>query len=174
MLKLSSRQLIDWPVLLCSFRPLFLVTVLLAMLGIALWLGFLGLGMPLPPVPGGPLVWHAHELLLGFGLAAVAGFVLTAVPEFTATAPFGRRVGLTFVSLWLAARLTFWLSGPLGPWPAALCNLGFALALPLLLTPRLLGDPPRRQWGFFGGLSALALVTAGFYFDVLRGVYPMR
>src|SRR5690606_32639034 len=153
MLKLSSRQLTDWPVLLCSFRPLFLVTVLLAMLGIALWLGFLGLGMPLPPVPGGPLMWHAPELLLGFGLAAVAGFVLTAVPEFTATAPFGRRVGLTFVSLWLAARLTFWLSGPLGPWPAALCNLGFALALPLLLTPRLLRDPLRRQWGFFGGLS---------------------
>ncbi|WP_312511975.1 NnrS family protein [Stutzerimonas nitrititolerans] len=174
MLKLSSRQLTDWPVLLCSFRPLFLVTVLLAMLGITLWLGFLGLGTPLPPVPGGPLVWHAHELLFGFGLAAVAGFVLTAVPEFTATAPFGRRVGLTFVSLWLAARLTFWLSGPLGPWPAALCNLGFALALPLLLTPRLLGDPLRRQWGLFGGLSALALVTAGFYFDVLRGVYPMR
>src|SRR5690606_37704691 len=139
MLTTVTRRLAAWPLLLCSFRPLFLVSVLLAVLGVALWLGFLGFGLALPAVPGGPLVWHAHELLLGFGLAAVAGFVLTAVPEFTASAAFGRRVGLTFVSLWLAARLTFWLSGPLGPWPAALCNLGLALALPLLLTPRLLG-----------------------------------
>lgn len=169
-----SNRLAAWPLLLCSFRPLFLVTTLLAILGIVLWLGFLGFGLALPTVPGGPLVWHAHELLFGFGLAAVAGFVLTAVPEFTATAPFGRHVGLAFVLLWLLARLSFWLSGLLGSWPAALCNVAFALALLVLLTPRLLGDPLRRQWGFFGGLSALALVLIGFQFDVLRDLYPMR
>ncbi|MBA1263567.1 NnrS family protein [Stutzerimonas stutzeri] len=174
MLTPSANRLAAWPLLLCSFRPLFLVTALLAVLSIALWLGFLGFGLALPAVPGGPLVWHAHELLFGFGLAAVAGFVLTAVPEFTATAAFGRRVGLAFVLLWLLARLSFWLSGLLGPWPAALCNVAFALALPVLLTPRLLGDPLRRQWGFFGGLSALALVVIGFQLDVLRGLYPMR
>ncbi|EKM95219.1 NnrS family protein [Stutzerimonas degradans] len=170
----SSSRLDGWPLLLCSFRPLFLLTVLLAVLAVALWLGFLGLGLALPAVPGGALVWHAHELLFGFGLAAVAGFVLTAVPEFTATAPFGRRIGLAFMLLWLLARLTFWLSGLLGPWPAALCNGAFAVALPLLLTSRLLGDPLRRQWGFFGGLGALALVVLGFQVDVLRGLYPMR
>ncbi len=174
MLTTVTRRLAAWPLLLCSFRPLFLVSVLLAVLGVALWLGFLGFGLALPAVPGGPLVWHAHELLLGFGLAAVAGFVLTAVPEFTASAAFGRRVGLGFVALWLAARLCFWLSGVLGPWPAALGNVAFALALPVLLTPRLLGDPLRRQYGFFGGLGALALVTAGFHLDVLAGHYPMR
>lgn len=174
MLTTVTRRLAAWPLLLCSFRPLFLVSVLLAVLGVALWLGFLGFGLALPAVPGGPLVWHAHELLLGFGLAAVAGFVLTAVPEFTASAAFGRRVGLGFVLLWLAARLCFWLSGVLGPWPAALGNVAFALALPVLLTPRLLGDPLRRQYGFFGGLGALALVTAGFHLDVLAGHYPMR
>lgn len=168
------RRLAAWPLLLCSFRPLFLATVLLALLAVLLWLGFLAVGLTLPAVPGGPLVWHAHELLFGFGLAAVAGFVLTAVPEFTATPAFGRQVGFAFVLLWLLARLSFWLSGLLGPWPAALCNITFALALPVLLTPRLLGDPVRRQWGFFGGLGALALVVIGFHLDVLRGHYPMR
>ena len=168
------QRLAAWPLLLCSFRPLFLATTLLAVLGIALWLGFLDFGLALPAVPGGPLVWHAHEMLFGFGLAAVAGFVLTAVPEFTATPAFGRQIGFAFVLLWLLARLGFWLSGVLGPWPAALCNVAFALALPLLLAPRLLGDPLRRQWGFFWGLSALALVVVGFQSDVLRGLYPMR
>ncbi|MCW3147651.1 NnrS family protein [Stutzerimonas stutzeri] len=174
MLSTLNRRLRGWPLLLCSFRPLFLVTLLLGLLGVASWLGFLGFGLPLPAVPGGPVVWHAHELLLGFGLAAVAGFVLTAVPEFTVTAAFGRHVGLGFLLLWLAARLCFWLSGIIGPWPAALCNSAFALALPVLLAPRLLGDPLRRQYGFFGGLSALALVTLGFHFDAVSGHYPMR
>ena len=174
MLKTLSPRLASWPLLLCSFRPLFLATVLLATAGVALWLGFLGFGLPLPGVPGGPLVWHAHEMLLGFGLAAVAGFVLTAVPEFTATAAFGRQVGLGFLLLWLAARLSFWLSGVVGPWPAALFNSAFAIALLVLLTPRLLGDPLRRQYGFFGGLSALAMVIVGFHIDSIAGQYPMR
>ncbi|MCQ4264675.1 NnrS family protein [Stutzerimonas stutzeri] len=174
MLKSLSPRLTAWPLLLCSFRPLFLATVLLAVAGITLWLGFLGFGVPLPGVPGGPLVWHAHEMLLGFGLAAVAGFVLTAVPEFTSTAAFGRQVGFGFLLLWLAARLSFWLSGVIGPWPAALFNSAFAIALVVLLAPRLLGDPLRRQYGFFGGLGALALVTVGFHVDAVAGQYPMR
>ena len=174
MLKTLSPRLANWPLLLCSFRPLFLATVLLAVTGVALWLGFLGFGLPLPGVPGGPLVWHAHEMLLGFGLAAVAGFVLTAVPEFTATAAFGRPVGFGFLLLWLAARLSFWLSGAIGPWPAALFNSVFAIALLVLLAPRLLGDPLRRQYGFCGGLGALALVTVGFHIDAVGGQYPMR
>lgn len=174
MLKTLSPRLANWPLLLCSFRPLFLATVLLAVVSVALWLGFLGFGIPLPGVPGGPLVWHAHEMLLGFGLAAVAGFVLTAVPEFTSTAAFGRQVGFGFLLLWLAARLSFWLSGVIGPWPAALCNSAFAIALVVLLAPRLLGDPLRRQYGFFGGLGALALVTVGFHVDAVAGQYPMR
>lgn len=174
MLKSLSPRLTAWPLLLCSFRPLFLATVLLAVVGVALWLGFLGFGIPLPGVPGGAMVWHAHEMLLGFGLAAVAGFVLTAVPEFTSTVAFGRQVGFGFLLLWLAARLSFWLSGVIGPWPAALCNSAFAIALLVLLAPRLLGDPLRRQYGFFGGLVALALVTVGFNIDAVSGQYPMR
>lgn len=174
MLKTLSPRLASWSLLLCSFRPLFLATVLLAVVGVALWLGFLGFGIPLPGVPSGPLVWHAHEMLLGFGLAAVAGFVLTAVPEFTSTAAFGRQVGFGFLLLWLAARLSFWLSGVIGPWPAALFNSAFAIALVVLLAPRLLGDPLRRQYGFFGGLGALALVTVGFHVDAVAGQYPMR
>lgn len=174
MLKTLSPRLANWSLLLCSFRPLFLATVLLAVVGVALWLVFLGFGIPLPGVPGGPLVWHAHEMLLGFGLAAVAGFVLTAVPEFTSTAAFGRQVGFGFLLLWLAARLSFWLSGVIGPWPAALFNSAFAIALVVLLAPRLLGDPLRRQYGFFGGLGALALVTVGFHVDAVAGQYPMR
>src|SRR3990167_9513384 len=87
------------PVWMCAMRPFFLLTMGSAVLLIALWSAVLALGLPPPPVAGGALVWHAHELLLGFGLAAVAGFVLTAVPEFTNTASASPRTARYLVLL---------------------------------------------------------------------------
>ncbi|HRM69626.1 MAG TPA: NnrS family protein, partial [Thauera phenylacetica] len=159
------------PLFMCGFRPFFLLTALYAVLVLLAWSGFLGFGLAVPAVAGGPFVWHAHELMFGFGLAAVAGFVLTAVPEFTATPAFAPRVVLRFVLLWLAARAAFWFSGALaavaGGWldgadgqaarwlghlPAALLEIGFACALLAAVAPRLWRDPERRQLGFLWGL----------------------
>lgn len=158
----------------CPFRAMFLATALWSVVGIALSGAAFSLGLALPAVPGGPLVWHAHELMFGVGLAAIAGFVLTAVPEFTDTPPFGARLSAAVALLWVAGRLAFWLSPVLGPWPAAIAEVGFAVLLPALLGPRLLRDPQRRHRGFFWGLAAFALVTTGFWFDVLRDGWPMR
>lgn len=170
----AFARLAALPLFMCGFRPFFLATAAYAVLVLLAWLGFLGAGLALPAVPGGPLVWHAHELMFGFGFAALAGFVLTAVPEFTATPAFGRRVAAGFALAWLAARLAFWASGVLGALPAALLNTGFAVALLAVVAPRLLRDPERRHLGFLWGLAAMALALVGFYADVLRGEYPMR
>lgn len=189
-----SARVAARPLFMCGFRPFFLLTAFYAVLVLLLWGGFLGFGLAVPAVAGGPFVWHAHELMFGFGLAAVAGFVLTAVPEFTATPAFAPRVVVRFVLLWLAARAAFWLSGGLavvaGGWlggadghaaahwighaPAALPNIGFACALLAAVAPRLWRDPERRQLGFLWGLAAMAVAVAGFHLDVLRGEYPMR
>ena len=177
------------PVFMCGFRPFFLATAVYGALVVLAWTGFLSVGLPLPPVAGGPFVWHAHELMFGFGLAAVAGFVLTAVPEFTATPAFAPRLVLRFVLLWLAARLAFWGSGALaallpaaagggaawlGHLPAAVFNAGFAFAIFAAVAPRLWRDPDRRHLGFLWGLLAMAVAVGGFHVDVLRGEYPMR
>ena len=173
----SFDRLAAKPLFMCSFRSFFLAT---ALYGVALllgWLGFLATGIGLPAVPGGPIVWHAHELMFGFGLAAVAGFVLTAVPEFTATPAFGRRVTLALLLCWAAARVAFWLSGVLGAGGAvlaALLNSGFMAGIVVLVAPRLWRDPERRHLSFLWGLAAMWLVVSGFHADVLRGLYPMR
>lgn len=165
------------PLWLCPFRPFFGLAALSAWLLMALWAGFLLLGWPLPAVPGGPFVWHAHELLLGFAMAAAAGFVLTSVPEFTRTPAFASAPVRVLVALWLLARLGFWASGW---WPraglllAGLAQLALLLGLMALLAPRLWRDPDRRHVSFLWALAALALLGAGFYVDALRGVAPMR
>lgn len=162
------------PLFECGFRPLFLATALYAVLAMVWWLAVLGVGAPLPAVPGGPLVWHGHEMLYGFGQAAVVGFVLVSIPEFTRSAHFSVYVTLGFASLWLLGRALFWASGVLGAWPAALVHVGMVALLLGLTAPRVLRDPDRRHVDFLLGLSAFALTEVGFYVDVLSGHYPMR
>ncbi len=165
------------PLWLCGFRPFFLATAISAAGLIALWGAFLGHGLPLPPVAGGPFVWHAHELLFGFSLAAVAGFALTAIPEFTGTASVPAQPVRMLFALWLAGRIGFWLSAWLGA-PAlvvaGLAHLGLVAGLVALLAPRLLADPERKHLSFLWALVAFAVLIAGFYADALAGASPAR
>jgi uncharacterized protein involved in response to NO len=167
----------DHPLWLCGFRPFFLFAALGTPLFIGLWIAFLVLGIPLPSVVGGPFVWHAHELIVGVGLAAVAGFALTAIPEFTATADIDRIAVRRLATLWLAGRLAFWSSGLLGA-PAlaasAAAHLGLLGGLAWLVAPRLWRDPERRHLSFLWALAALAICVLGFYVDAFTGRYPAR
>lgn len=165
------------PVWLCPFRSFFALTAVAAWAMMLAWGAFLFLGWPLPTVPGGPFIWHVHELLVGMGTAAVAGFVLTSVPEFTNTPAFDARPVRRLVALWLLGRAAFWSSGW---WPtaglvvSAAAHLGLIAGLAVLLTPRLWRDPERRHLSFVWTLAVLAFVVGGFYLDALRGLDAMR
>ena len=181
MLKAVPRSSAPWsaahPLWLCGLRPFFLFAILAAPLLIGLWSAFLAFGAPLPAVAGGLFVWHAHELIFGFCLAAVAGFLLTAVPEFTDTAAFSGRAMRLLAGAWLLGRAAYWASGLLGA-PAlvisAVAHLGLLGGLVVLLAPRLWRDPERRHLAFLWTLGALALCIAGFYADALSGAHPAR
>ncbi len=161
----------------CALRPFFLCAALAAPLLMLTWLAFLVLGLPLPGVPGGPFVWHAHELLLGFALAAMTGFLLTAVPSFVGGADFGAMPLRALAGLWLIGRLAFNLSGALGA-PAlavsGLAHLTLVGGLAYLTAPRLWRDTERRHASFLWALAGFAFCIAGFYFDALRGTPPTR
>lgn len=166
------------PVLLCGFRPFFVLTAGSAVLFMALWLAALAGGLPgLQHVPGGALAWHAHELVFGFGMASIAGFLLTAVPEFTGCAAVSGRTLLSLALLWICARLAFVLApawpAAIGIWPAALCNLGLATALLAHLVPPLWRDPARRHRSFAWALAALAGLQAGFFITLARGGHAL-
>lgn len=115
------------PLFRLAFRPFFLGACLLAALAIPLWLLALG-GMTGGWQPaGGWLAWHRHELLFGFGVAIIAGFLLTAVQTWTGRPGLSGAPLAVLVALWLAARLGWLLNVP---WPLlALLELSFPLAV---------------------------------------------
>src|SRR6516164_5706203 len=96
-------------VLSFGFRPFFLAGAAWAALAIALWLPML-VGRLTLPTAFAPLEWHVHELLYGYVPAVVAGFLLTAVPNWTGRlAVVGTRLLALFL-VWLAGRLAILLS----------------------------------------------------------------
>ncbi len=106
------------------FRPFFILAGLYAMAVVLAWIGFLFGNWPLP-LGWSPLQWHSHEMIYGFISAPIAGFLLTAMCNWTGAPPL-RDAGLAaLVLLWLAGRLVFWFAGWLPGWLVAVVDLAF-------------------------------------------------
>jgi len=111
-----------------GFRPFFLLGAAWAAIAVPLWLAAYVHGYALPgALPA--MVWHAHEMIYGYSIAAVTGFLLTAIPNWTGRLP-SRGVPLgALVALWLAGRVALLASAAIGPIAAAAIDLAFAVVL---------------------------------------------
>jgi uncharacterized protein involved in response to NO len=135
-----TRGVFDHPVLGYGFRPFFLLGALYSIISLLIWGGFYA-GYVTPPLfMVDPVSWHAHEMIYGFTLAIVAGFLLTAVPNWTESAPVRDFHLLGLCLLWLVGRLV--LNFDLG-FPevvvfifegAFIVALAFSLSIPLFKT----------------------------------------
>lgn len=150
-----------------GFRPFFLGAALWAILALTIWLGALAGRWELAPGYGA-LPWHAHEMLFGYSSAVLAGFLLTAVPNWTGRLPVvGWRLLLLFL-LWCAARIAFLLTGTTGPLPAVVID---SLFLPCLLFVLGREIVVGRNWRNLRPLALVALLAAaniGFHAEVLN------
>src|SRR5271166_134575 len=100
-----------------GFRPFFLAAAVWACLAIAIWIGVLAAGWSLP-TRFGLVSWHIHEMLFGFVMAAVAGFLLTAIPNWTGRLPVGGAPLALLAALWLLGRLACLGSALMSEWLA--------------------------------------------------------
>ena len=92
------------PILTQGFRPFFLAAGIWGAAALGLWLLMLTRDIVLPS-RFNPLAWHIHEMMFGFVMAGVGGFVLTAIPNWTTRPPVrGARLAL-LAGLWLIGRL---------------------------------------------------------------------
>lgn len=108
------RRLAAAPLFSLGFRPLFLAGAGFAALAILIWgLWLYGHWFDLQPA-GGMLAWHRHEMPFGFAAAIVAGFLLTAVPNWTGIPGVRGGALIALVSVWVVGRLAWWLPLPTG------------------------------------------------------------
>jgi len=156
------------PVLALGFRPFFLAAGAAAVLDVAIWLAMLRGLWPQPSHLAG-IAWHAHEMLFGYLAAVLAGFLLTAVRNWTGmpTATGARLAAL--LGLWLAGRLAPWLGLP--PWIAALVDLAFLPALAWALWRPLWHGPNPVNRVFLAVFAGMILANAFVHLDAL-GLLP--
>lgn len=111
-----------------GFRPFFLLAALWSAGAMGVWLWILHAGALLP-TRFDPMSWHIHEMLFGFVMAAIAGFLLTAVANWTNRPPVAGAELALLVIAWVAGRLACWFSALLPEWLAMFLDL----VLPILL-----------------------------------------
>ncbi len=129
-------------VLTYAFRPMFLAAGSWAIVAIAVWLAMF-LGYIQVPTRFDPLAWHIHEMLFGFVMAAVAGFLLTAIPNWTGRLPV-RGSGLALLAgLWLLGRIACLISADLPAWLAIAADLSFPVTLLAVAAREII---VRRNW----------------------------
>jgi uncharacterized protein involved in response to NO len=111
-----------------GFRPFFLAAGGWASIAMALWLAIV-LGYLRLPTRFEPVAWYIHEMLFGVVLAAVAGFLLTAIATWTARPPINGRPLRRLLGLWALGRLACLVSAYLPPWLAIAADVAFPIAL---------------------------------------------
>jgi hypothetical protein len=124
----TRRRCTAAPVLEHGFRPFFLVAGLWAAVSMLLWIAMLA-GLVRIPTAFAPVDWHVHALLFGFVPAVLAGFLLTAVPNWTGRPALAGRPLLVLVAVWLAGRVVVTGSAAIAPAVAAAVDLGFLASL---------------------------------------------
>ncbi|MCB1358921.1 MAG: NnrS family protein, partial [Maritimibacter sp.] len=147
-----------------GFRVFFLGAGLFAILAMGWWEIYLGVhytgGMVTRvPFAMAPHEWHAHELVFGYGSAALGGFLLTAVPNWTGAAAARHRfIGLA-AAVWLAGRVALWVSGSLPPGPVAAVDLAFMPILWVKIAGLLLRRPKPQNVVFLVFISLFWLAN---------------
>jgi uncharacterized protein involved in response to NO len=140
-----------------GFRPFFLAAGLFAVVLLGLWLAILQGSIATGPLA--PAVWHGHEMLFGYTVAVIAGFLLTAAQNWTGIrTPSGTPLAALFL-LWLAGRLGFLVPG-LPPGLVALVDLAFLPVLALVLAWPIIKAKQLHNYPFPIMLLALAAANA--------------
>jgi len=114
------------PILEYGFRPFFFLAGLYAAAAVPLWLHLHARGTDIQG-PFGSLGWHAHEMIFGYLGAVLAGFILTAIPNWTGRLPLSGLPLAGLVGLWLAGRLA--VAFVAVPVPAMVLDLAFPAVL---------------------------------------------
>lgn len=153
-----------------GFRPFFIVAGVFATLSMLLWLvlsHFTQAPLVMEIVPS---VWHGHEMVYGYSMAVIAGFLLTAVQNWTGVKTLSGTGLVVLVLLWCLARIMPFINITSAPWVMALSDLAFMLGLILAVVFPIVKV---RQWKQLGIVTILLVMATGnslFYLSLLKEI----
>jgi len=151
-----------------GFRPFFLLGATFAVAAVPVWLVALRGGFQ-PGGAFGALHWHAHEMLFGFSTAIIAGFLLTAVRNWTGRETVTGWPLAGLAALWVLGRVCFFFAARLPPVLTASVELGFLPLLAAICARALLAAQSRRNYGFIALLLGLTTANGVAHWSALHG-----
>jgi uncharacterized protein involved in response to NO len=156
-----------------GFRPFFLAAGLWAIAAIAIWPAFF-MGEIAIPTAFPPVDWHVHEMIFGYGAAVVAGFLLTAIPNWTGRLPVAGWPLACLALVWAAGRIAIFFSGFTGWLPGAIVDVAFLLVLAAVAAREVLAGNNRRNVKVVVLIFLLAAANIGFHVEAaLTGSAPV-
>ncbi|MBT8118914.1 MAG: NnrS family protein, partial [Gammaproteobacteria bacterium] len=154
------------PIFRLGFRAFFLAAGIFAIISMAIWMASYTFSVELVFSGMPASLWHAHEMIFGYAMAVVAGFLLTAIKNWTGEEVLSGMPLALLLALWLAARLMP-LSGLAIPMILiAIANIAFLLLLTIACLRPVLKVKQYKQVGIISKLFLLALCDVVFYLGV--------
>ena len=141
-----------------GFRPFFLAAGLWAGAALTLWMVMLATGTALPS-RFDPLSWHIHEMLFGFVMAAVAGFLLTAIPNWTKRLPIRGFPLALLAGLWLLGRIACLISALMPAWLAVAADLAFPALLAIVVAREIITSKNWRNLPIVVSVTVLGIAN---------------
>ena len=163
--KATSR--FQYPIIFAAgFRVFFLSTGIYACFSLLIWL-LLHHGVWEIPLSYPPFLWHGHEMVFGFATAGLAGFLLTAVPNWTGAKHIIGPHLILLSGTWLLGRIAFIFAGILSPYIVLFCDLLFLPFFALAVFTPILQLKQTRNYIFFPILGIAWLGNLAFHLEAI-------
>ncbi len=140
-----------------GFRPFFSAAAIYAVISMLLWMAIYVFSVPMSPAGLSTTTWHAHEMIYGYAMAVVAGFLLTAVGNWTGINGIRGGPLAVLLLLWLVARVAYFLPIEWALVLSAMADLLFTFGLIVGMSLPVIRV---RQWKQLGIVSKLCLILA--------------
>ncbi len=137
-----------------------------------IWLGAILAGWEIGGSSYGPVNWHAHEMLFGYTAAALTGFLLTTIPNWTGRLPVSGNALVAIGLLWLAGRIVMAAPGLVGQGPSAAVDSAFLLVILAVAAREIVAGHNWRNLKVVAALALLAATNAAFHLAVATGADP--
>lgn len=149
-----------------GFRPFFLAATLFGLGIVPVWL-LVWRGMIFPTGPFSPVDWHVHEMIFGYGAAVVAGFLFTAVPNWTGRMPARGWPLVALLALWIIGRLAVAGLFGLAAVPVMVLDVAFLVAVAAMIAREIVAGSNWRNLKVLVPVTLLTIANALYHIEAM-------